>query len=102
MQCDMNREERADELVRKVFAPIYNKHVGDGELTSWNWLQHHVGGKWRRILTMGAADHKTLMRTRAAIFAEFDDRRVERAANELNEICDTHQDYLWDILRQTP
>jgi len=102
MQCDMNREERADELVGKVFAPIYNKHVGDGELTSWNWLQHYVGGEWRRILTMGAADHKTLMRTRAAIFAEFEDRRVKRAVDEMNEICGTHQDYLWDILVQTP
>ncbi len=101
MQCDMSKEERADELVRDVFGPIYDRHVGEGELTTWNWLQHNVGGKWRRILVMGAADHKTLMRARAAIIAEFDDRRVERAAEEMNKICHTHQDYMWDILLQT-
>ncbi len=102
MQCDMSKEERADELVRDVFGPIYDRHVGEGELTTWNWLQHNVGGKWRRILVMGATDHKTLMRTRAAIIGEFDDRKVERAAEEMNKICHTHQDYMWDILLQTP
>ncbi len=101
MRCDLNEEERADELIRKVFGPIYDKHVGEGELTSWNWLKHNVGGEWRRLLIMGAADHKTLMKTRAAILADFDDRKVERAAEEMNEICDTHQDYMWDILSQT-
>ncbi len=101
MQCDMNGEERADELVAKVFAPVYNKHVGEGKLTSWNWLKHNVGGEWRRALIMGAADHKTLMRTRAAILAEYEDRKVERAAKEMNEICGRHQDYMWDILLQS-
>ena len=102
MQCDMSREERADELVRETFAPIYNRHVGEGELTTWNCLQHNVGGKWRRILTMGAADHKTLMRARAAIIEEFGDRRVARAFEEINRICHTHHDYMWNILVQTP
>jgi len=102
MECDMNGEERADELVAKVFAPIYNKHVGEGELTSWNWLKHYVGGEWRRLLIMGAADHKTLLGARAAILAEFDDRKAERAAEEFNGICGRHQDYMWDILVQTP
>ena len=102
MQCDMSKEERADELVREVFGPIYNRHVGQGELTSWNWLEHNVGGKWRRILIMDAADHKTLMKTRAAIIEEFADRRVERAFEEINRICHTHQDYMWDILVNSP
>lgn len=102
MECEMNGEERADELVSKVFAPIYNKHVGEGELTSWNWLKHYVGGEWRRALIMGAADHKTLMAARDAILAEFDDRKAKRAVEEFNGICGKHQDYMWDILVQTP
>lgn len=101
-QCDTSEEERADELVREVFGPIYDGHTGEGKLTSWNWLQHNVGGKWRRILTMGATDHKTLMRERAAIIDEFGERRTERAFDEFNKICNSHQDYMWDILIQTP
>ena len=51
---------------------------------------------------MTAADHKTLMKTREAIIEEFDDRRTERALNEMNDICYKHRDYMWDILIQSP
>lgn len=102
MQCDMSREERADELVREVLGPVYDRHLGESGLTSWNWSAHHVGGHWRRILVLGAADHKTMMRTRDAIIADLDNRRYERALREMNEICHTHRDYMWDILFQTP
>jgi hypothetical protein len=100
-RCDPNEEERADEIVRDVFASVHARHVGEGALTTWNWLKHNVGGDFRRILTMTANDHKTLMRTRAAILADFDDRRTERALAEFNEICASHHDYLWDILIQS-
>lgn len=102
LQCDMAKEERADELVKEVFAPIYNRHLSKDGLTSWNWLTHDVGGKWRRLLIMGAANHKTLMKERAAIIAELGERKSERAMREFNTICHTHQDYMWDILVQTP
>ena len=102
MQCDMAREERADELVREVFGPVYDRHLGEDGLTSWNWLSHNVGGQWRRALIMGAADHKQLMKKRAEIIAEFGNRKVERAFREFNEICYSHQDYMWDIQIQTP
>ena len=98
----MNEEDRADELVRDVFGPVYDRYVREGGLSTWNWLAHNVGGEYRRILTMTSSDHKTMMKTRAAILSEFDDRRLERAANEFNEICDEHQDYMWDILIQSP
>ena len=102
LKCNIRREERADEIVRKTLAPIYDTHVKDGELTSWAWLKHNVGGEYRRILALGAEDHKAMMRARAAILADFADRRVERAVNEMKEICFTHEDYMWDILIQTP
>ncbi len=102
MKCDLNREEQADELFASVVGPVFDRHVGEGELTSWNWLKQHVGGKWRRILILGAADHKTLMATREAIHADFSERKVDRAVKQINEICGEHQDYMWDILVQTP
>lgn len=102
MKCDLNREERADALFKDVLAPVFNSHVKEGELTSWNWLKQFVGGEWRRILTMGAVDHKTLMSAREGIHSDFEDRKVDRAVSEINEICGEHQDYMWDILAQTP
>lgn len=102
MKCDMSREERADEIVREVLGPVYDAHIGDGKLTNWNWLEHHVGGPWRRILVLGADDHKTLMRARDSILADLDDRRFERALRELNEVCHTHSDYMWDVVFPEP
>ena len=36
MQCDMNREDEADELMRNTIGPVFQKHTGDGQLTSWS------------------------------------------------------------------
>ena len=60
-----------------------------------------VGGSWRRLLILGAEDHKTLMRARDGVIEELRDRRYDRARREMNEICHAHRDYLWDILHQS-
>jgi len=74
--CNFAKEERADEIVKTVFAPVYDKAVAAGKIKSWGWLSHQVGGKYRRLGTM---------------YAE---------ANEFSEICGSHSDYLWDIVHE--
>jgi hypothetical protein len=89
-------------IVRDVFAPIYDRRVASGDLVSWAWLQHDVGGDWRRLLTTTATDHKTMMRVRAEIIEELGEGRAERATRQFNEICPRHHDYMWDIQVETP
>ena len=101
MQCDFAGEDRADELVRDVLTPVYNAHVGDGQLTSWNWLKQTVGGQYTRLLTLGAADHASLLRARAAIEQELKGRKIKRAVNEFQTICHTQSDYMWDLYLET-
>lgn len=101
-ECDQSQEAKADEIVQEYFAPIHDRFVSEGGLTSWAWLQHNVGGDWRRLLSTTSTDHKTAMRTRAAITEALADRKVERALREFNEICYRHHDYLWDIQIETP
>ena len=100
--CDITREERVDELMRDVFTPIYNRLVASGDLTSWAWLKHNVGGIHRRLLTMTGDDHKQLAHTRAALQRELGERRNERAMREAGQICHSHEDYMWDIRQETP
>lgn len=102
LQCEMGSETRADEIIRDVVAPVYNRRLGDDGFASWGWLAHHVGGEYRRLLVFGAADHKTMMRARESARRELDGRRYERAMRELAEICPAHRDYMWDIAFQTP
>ena len=99
--CKMSEEERADEIVDEFFAPIYNSHVENGNITSWGWLKHYFGGKWRRVATMTATDTKSLFAARNAIFAEVNEK-AEAASNEFGEICGSHQDFLWNIVHETP
>ncbi|MGI9201732.1 MAG: hypothetical protein ACR2QL_11775 [Woeseiaceae bacterium] len=97
--CDSSREERADEIVAEHVAPIMDGLVEDGSLTSWGWSSHVVGGLYRRLQTMTAADHKSLLAARSAaieaIYADDNDMGAE-----LNDICGSHVDYMWDILHE--
>jgi hypothetical protein len=91
--CDQTREDQADALVAQVFAPVYDKMVAEGKLKSWGWLEHIVGGQFRRVATMGAADVKSLMEARGALVEAMDNA----AGNAFTDICDSHTDYIWTV-----
>ena len=97
--CDSAREERADEIVDEHVAPIMDGLVEDGSLTSWGWSSHVVGGRFRRLQTMTATDHKAMLAARgkaiAAIYADDSAMGVE-----FDDICGTHVDYMWDIISE--
>lgn len=94
--CDSNREDRADEIVAEHAAPIFNKLVEDGKLKSWGWSSHVVGGRFRKLQTMTATDHKTLLAARGeAIAAMYDDDNA--LGKEFVDICGEHVDYMWNI-----
>jgi len=101
LECEMGEEERADEIMATVFAPIYNRHVAEGRLASWGWLKHHVGGEWRRLLTLTGTDHVSLLAARDAIIEEMVAKH-EAVTKEYDDICDSHQDYMWNIVHETP
>lgn len=95
--CSMSKEMRADEIVKKVFAPIYDKAMADGKITSWGWNSHQIGGKYRRLGTMTATDYPTLLKARDEIFEAIYADGDNAEANEFDTICTSHSDYLWDI-----
>lgn len=43
--CKASGEEKADELVMKNTAPVFDAAVADGTIMPWGWLSHHTGGK---------------------------------------------------------
>lgn len=97
--CDETREDQADALVEQVFAPVYDKMVADGKLKTWGWLEHIVGGQYRRVATMGATDVKSLMEARGAIVEAFTDNA---AGSAFTDICDSHTDYIWTVKHSSP
>lgn len=99
-ECDFTKEERADEIVNKVFAPIYNKAVADGKIASWGWQSHVIGGKYRRLSTMTAENYDKLLAARDEILGQLYDTGEESEAAEFSKICNSHSDYLWDIVHE--
>lgn len=64
------------------------------------WSSHVVGGKFRKLQTITAADHKTLLAARGeAISALYDEN--DEAGNEFSEICGPHVDYMWNIVHES-
>ncbi len=97
--CDINREDRADEIVAEHFAPILDKMVEDGKIATWGWQSHVIGGRARRLQTMTAVDMGALLSARqeaiATIYEEDD-----AAGTEFSEICGPHVDYVWNIVHE--
>ncbi|GIV61490.1 MAG: hypothetical protein KatS3mg044_0356 [Rhodothermaceae bacterium] len=54
-QCDNTQEAVADRLVGEL-GEVFDAQVSSGNLMSWGWISHHVGGLWRRALYFVAAD----------------------------------------------
>lgn len=100
-QCTESKEERADEIFKNDFAPLLNKYVAAGKLASWGWQSHWVGGKYRRLQTMTAANHKALLKARGELLDEMY-AEGNAAGLEFTEICGSHSDYMWDIQLEKP
>ncbi len=99
-RCDIGREARADEIVAEHVAPIMNKMVEDGDLTSWGWQSHVIGGSFRKLQTMSAKDLPTLLKARTAsitaIYGEDD-----AVGEEFVDICGPHVDYIWNMISES-
>lgn len=95
--CEFTKEERGDEIVKNVFAPIYDKAVADGKISSWGWNSHVIGGEYRRLGTMTGANYPDLLKARSEIMETIYGDGDNAEANEFSSICTSHSDYLWDI-----
>lgn len=94
-RCDQNREERADTLVADTIAPLYQAQIDAGNIRSWGWMSHIVGGEIRRLATMRADDWSSLFEARNAIIDAMGEGDLSDAGEEFTGICGTHEDYLW-------
>lgn len=98
-ECDATREPQADALVKLVYAPVFDKMVADGKLISWGWLEHIVGGKYRRLANMSASDMPSLMAARAEITRVIQD---DPLGDTFTDICNSHTDYMWNLKFEKP
>ena len=99
--CDINGQERADEIWAEANAPYLDQLKEEGKISAWGWLSHIIGGKYRRLQTITGADYASVVQANAGLAQFADDNHPELGA-EFNDICGSHTDYLWDIVHEAP
>ena len=75
--CTPDGESRADEIISSSFKPHYDAAVEHGDIQGWSWLQHYVGGKWRRVLVIIAGDISSLLDASGALGEIISDKTPE-------------------------
>lgn len=99
--CDASRQERADEIVEQLIKPAADALVASGKLDGWFWSAHVIGGPFRRLMGHGGQTHAELI----AAVNEYNaaaGQANEALANEFSEICNSHVDYLWNVVLPKP
>lgn len=92
--CDQTRETQADALVKHILAAKYDKLVAGGDLKTWAWAEHIIGGKYRRLQTMSAESLAALIKARETLVAGAEHDPVDEA---MMSICGSHQDVIWEV-----
>lgn len=99
--CDVADQQRADDIFAEIYAPHLETLRKKGEIATWNWQSHLLGGTYRRLQTVTGADYAAVNRARFETIQTVN-RDHAALAREFAQICDQHEDYLWDIVHDRP
>jgi hypothetical protein len=98
--CDVTDQLRADNIFAEVFAPELDQYQQDGKIASWNWQAHVIGGEYRRLQTVTGDDYATVNAARIEVQQKVNQEHPN-LGREFGKICDSHTDYLWDIVHES-
>lgn len=98
--CDEGREAVADLIFGQVMAPLWDEQIEEGLVNSWSWLEHYLGGEYRRALVLDGPDHASLLEARINTIEAMAENPGLGAA--FSEVCNGHQDNLYEIVISRP
>lgn len=93
-QCDVTKQERADEIFQQLNQPLWEAAVDDGTATGWGYLAHHTGGKWRRVFYYRAPTMEALLAAQDKVGDQIEAKN-KKLNTEFGTICNSHDDYIW-------
>ncbi len=99
--CDSAKEARADEIVKETMAPLWDAQIKAGNINSWSWFEHIVGGKYRRLAVVDGPSFEKILAARGAVIQAMSEKQKD-AMKEFDEICGSHQDYMWEVRLPAP
>ena len=97
--CAIADQDRADEIFAEIYAPQFDEMIEDGRIGSWGWQSHVLGGQFRRLQTVTGEDYAAVNAARIETVQTANQEHPE-LAREFSQICNSHVDYLWDIVHE--
>ena len=92
--CDFSGQDRADEIFEQLQKPASEAAIKDGTISSYGWLAHQTGGKWRRADYFTAGSVQALLDAQKKMNSDESDKAKKLFA-EFGGICSSHEDYIW-------
>ena len=99
--CDVADQSRADEIFAQTYAPKLNEMLKEGKIGSWGWQSHVLGGEFRRLQTVTGKDYASVTAARQEALQHVNQAH-SALGREFAQICGPHEDYLWDIVHESP
>ena len=99
-RCDQSRETDLDPVIAGAFARVLDPLVEAGRIGGHSWRPHVAGTAWRRLATYTAPSRRALLEVRADIIEQAQEEQGAFAM--LNEICPSHDDYIWTLVASSP
>jgi hypothetical protein len=90
--CDAANLRAADQIVERSLAPILDRHVAAGNLSSWSWFGHVIGGTYHRVAIFRAPDLPKLLAGSQLVTADI---RASPEGAQFAALCGQHEDYIW-------
>jgi len=99
--CNVADQARADEIFAQTYAPKLTEMQEEGKIRSWGWQSHVMGGEYRRLQTVTGTDYAGVTAARFEALQHVNQNHSE-LGREFSQICDSHTDYLWNIVHEAP
>ena len=100
-ECSVADQRRAGEIFAETFAPKVNEMQEAGAIATWGWQSHVLGGKYRRLQTVTGTDYASVTSARFEALQHVNQNHPD-LGREFAQICDSHTDYIWDIVYEAP
>ena len=98
--CPGGPLSRADEVIADD-ADRMNGFVDDGTISGWGYLAHNTGGQWQRLIYIQADSTDALLDANDTMFGDNGDGDADADDEDeglsFNQICNRHDDYIWQV-----
>lgn len=95
--CDFGAIDDLNTMVREHWAPVLDRAVREGTLTSWGVLNHLWGNEWNWVIYYGVPDANTGAQTVSRLLGEIIGAMPGDPMADFGRRCSAHRDNIYAV-----